>query len=91
MYFADMKQAFAPVFDATGYSHPGDVPGLDTLRMAGRVIWQRLRPASATAGRGAGEAKTCTRGLLRRAGPESGIQRSPNFCIASKRKYHINS
>jgi len=46
MDFADLKAAFAPVFDALDHRYLNEVPGLEnpTSELLARWIWQRLKP-----------------------------------------------
>ena len=47
MDFADLKRAFAPVFDALDHRYLNEVPGLEnpTSERLAEWVWQRLRPA----------------------------------------------
>ena len=47
MDFADIKSAFAPVFDQLDHHYLNEVPGLDnpTSENLARWIWNRLKPA----------------------------------------------
>ena len=47
MDFADIKQAFAPVFDALDHRYLNDIPGLDnpTSENLARYIWHELKPS----------------------------------------------
>ncbi|MDE2197005.1 MAG: 6-carboxytetrahydropterin synthase QueD [Gammaproteobacteria bacterium] len=47
MDFADLKQAFAPVFEMLDHRYLNEVQGLDnpTSENLARWIWQRLKPA----------------------------------------------
>lgn len=47
MDFADIKAAFAPVFEALDHRYLNDVPGLDnpTSENVARWIWAQLKPA----------------------------------------------
>jgi len=47
MDFADLKQAFAPVFDAIDHRYLNDVQGLEnpTSERLAEWIWLRLRPS----------------------------------------------
>ena len=47
MDFADLKQAFAPIFDAIDHRYLNDVPGLEnpTSEQLAEWIWLRLRPS----------------------------------------------
>lgn len=46
MDFADLKAAFAPVFDALDHRYLNDIRGLEnpTSELLARWIWQRLKP-----------------------------------------------
>lgn len=67
MDFADIKTAFAPVFDALDHRYLNDIEGLEnpTSEHMARWIWQRLKPAlpqlSAISVR-----ETCTSGCVYR-------------------------
>lgn len=45
--FADVKRAFAPLFDQLDHHYLNDVPGLEnpTSENLARWIWQRLKPS----------------------------------------------
>lgn len=47
MDFADVKQAFAPVFEQLDHRYLNDVPGLEnpTSERLAQWIWQALKPA----------------------------------------------
>ena len=47
MDFADVKQAFAPLFDRLDHRYLNDVPGLEnpTNENLARWIWRELKPA----------------------------------------------
>jgi len=47
MDFADIKAAFAPIFEALDHRYLNDVPGLDnpTSERVATWIWERLKPA----------------------------------------------
>ena len=47
MDFADIKQAFAPVFEALDHHYLNEIPGLEnpTSENLAVWIWQRLKPA----------------------------------------------
>ncbi len=47
MDFADIKQAFEPLFQRLDHRYLNDVPGLDnpTSENLARYIWQELKPA----------------------------------------------
>ena len=49
MDFADLTDAFAPVFDSLDHRYLNDVPGLEnpTSEVLARWIWDRLAPALA--------------------------------------------
>ena len=49
MDFADVSEAFAPVFDALDHRYLNDVPGLEnpTSEVLARWIWDRLAPVLA--------------------------------------------
>ena len=46
MDFADIKQAFAPVFEALDHHYLNDVPGLEnpTSENLAAWVWTRLKP-----------------------------------------------
>jgi 6-pyruvoyltetrahydropterin/6-carboxytetrahydropterin synthase len=47
MDFADLKTAFAPVFDALDHRYLNEVPGLEnpTSEHLARWVWKKLKPA----------------------------------------------
>jgi len=47
MDFADIKLAFAPIFDQLDHHYLNEIPGLDnpTSERLAEWIWQRLKPA----------------------------------------------
>jgi 6-pyruvoyltetrahydropterin/6-carboxytetrahydropterin synthase len=67
MDFADLKTAFAPVFDALDHRYLNEVSGLEnpTSEMLARWIWQRLQPALPTLCKIL-IAETCTSGCIYR-------------------------
>ncbi|HET7395365.1 MAG TPA: 6-carboxytetrahydropterin synthase QueD [Gammaproteobacteria bacterium] len=67
MDFADLKVAFAPVFEALDHSYLNEVPGLEnpTSEIVARWIWQRLKPALPTLSKVV-IAETCTSGCIYR-------------------------
>ncbi|MGH8372599.1 MAG: 6-carboxytetrahydropterin synthase QueD [Gammaproteobacteria bacterium] len=67
MDFADLKTAFAPVFEALDHRYLNDVPGLEnpTSEILARWIWQRLQPALPALSKVL-IAETCTSGCIYR-------------------------
>lgn len=67
MDFAELKQAFAPVFDALDHRYLNEIPGLDnpTSENLARWIWQRLQPALPQLAKVV-IAETCTSGCVYR-------------------------
>lgn len=67
MDFADLKTAFAPVFEALDHRYLNEVPGLDnpTSELLARWIWQRLQPALPALSKIV-IAETCTSGCIYR-------------------------
>lgn len=67
MDFADLKVAFAPVFEALDHRYLNEVPGLEnpTSEIVARWIWQRLKPALPTLSKVV-IAETCTSGCIYR-------------------------
>ncbi|HEX6551099.1 MAG TPA: 6-carboxytetrahydropterin synthase QueD [Gammaproteobacteria bacterium] len=67
MDFADLKTAFAPVFEALDHRYLNEVPGLDnpTSEWLARWIWQRLKPALPALSKVV-IAETCTSGCIYR-------------------------
>jgi 6-pyruvoyltetrahydropterin/6-carboxytetrahydropterin synthase len=65
MDFADLKTAFAPVFDALDHRYLNDVPGLDnpTSENLARWIWQKLKPSLPALSKIVVE-ETCTSGCI---------------------------
>ncbi len=65
MDFADLKTAFAPVFDALDHRYLNDVPGLEnpTSENLARWIWQKLKPALPALSKIVVE-ETCTSGCI---------------------------
>lgn len=65
--FADIKCAFAPVFDALDHRYLNDVPGLEnpTSENLARWIWQRLKPSLPLLAR-VEVRETCTAGCIYR-------------------------
>lgn len=65
MDFADLKAAFAPVFEALDHRYLNEVPGLEnpTSEILARWIWQRLKPALPTLSKLL-IAETCTSGCI---------------------------
>lgn len=63
MDFADIKQAFEPLFQRLDHRYLNDVPGLDnpTSENLARYIWQELKPALALLSRVVVH-ETCTSG-----------------------------
>ncbi|WP_300621905.1 6-carboxytetrahydropterin synthase QueD [Dokdonella sp.] len=47
MDFADIKSAFAPVFDQLDHRYLNEIPGLEnpTSEVLARWIWERLKPS----------------------------------------------
>ena len=45
--FADLKQAFQPVFDALDHRYLNEVPGLEnpTSEVLAKWVWEKLKPA----------------------------------------------
>ncbi len=54
MDFADVKAAFAPLYDQLDHHYLNDIEGLEnpTSEMLARWIWRRLEPTPAGAGQG---------------------------------------
>jgi 6-pyruvoyltetrahydropterin/6-carboxytetrahydropterin synthase len=67
MDFADLKVAFAPVFEALDHRYLNEVPGLEnpTSEIVARWIWQRLKPVLPTLSKVV-IAETCTSGCIYR-------------------------
>ncbi|MGE5624496.1 MAG: 6-carboxytetrahydropterin synthase QueD [Bacillota bacterium] len=65
MDFADLKQAFAPVFDALDHRYLNEVPGLEnpTSENLARWIWQKLKPGLPALSKVV-IAETCTSGCV---------------------------
>jgi 6-pyruvoyltetrahydropterin/6-carboxytetrahydropterin synthase len=65
MDFADLKTAFAPVFDALDHRYLNEVPGLEnpTSEVLARWIWRKLKPALPTLSKIL-IAETCTSGCI---------------------------
>ena len=65
MDFADLKQAFAPVFEALDHRYLNEIPGLEnpTSEILARWIWQRLKPSLPTLSKVV-IAETCTSGCV---------------------------
>lgn len=65
MDFADLKQAFAPVFEALDHRYLNEIPGLEnpTSEILARWIWQRLKPSLPALSRVA-VAETCASGCV---------------------------
>jgi 6-pyruvoyltetrahydropterin/6-carboxytetrahydropterin synthase len=65
MDFADLKTAFAPVFDALDHRYLNDVPGLEnpTSENLARWIWQKLKPSLPALSKIVVE-ETCTSGCI---------------------------
>ena len=73
MDFADIKAAFAPIFDALDHRYLNDVPGLDnpTSERVAMWIWEHLKPALPALARIVVH-ETCTSGCVY-AGPTASI------------------
>jgi len=69
MDFADLTDAFAPVFDSLDHRYLNDVPGLEnpTSEVLARWIWDRLAPALADLDQVVVR-ETCTSGCAYRGG-----------------------
>ena len=67
MDFAELKQAFAPVFEALDHRYLNDIPGLGnpTSEILARWIWQRLQPSLPQLSKVV-IAETCTSGCVYR-------------------------
>ncbi|HET7649643.1 MAG TPA: 6-carboxytetrahydropterin synthase QueD [Gammaproteobacteria bacterium] len=65
MDFADLKTAFAPVFDALDHRYLNEVPGLEnpTSEVLVRWIWRKLKPALPSLSKIV-IAETCTSGCV---------------------------
>jgi len=65
MDFADLKSAFAPVFEALDHRYLNDVPGLEnpTSENLARWIWQKLKPTLPALSKIVVE-ETCTSGCI---------------------------
>jgi 6-pyruvoyltetrahydropterin/6-carboxytetrahydropterin synthase len=72
MDFADIKTAFAPIFDALDHRYLNEVDGLDnpTSERVAMWIWQHLKPRLAALSRIVVH-ETCTSGCVY-AGPDGG-------------------
>lgn len=67
MDFAELKRAFAPVFEALDHRYLNDIPGLEnpTSEILARWIWQRLQPSLPQLSKVV-IAETCTSGCVYR-------------------------
>ncbi|MBU6470633.1 MAG: 6-carboxytetrahydropterin synthase QueD [Gammaproteobacteria bacterium] len=67
MDFAELKQAFAPVFEALDHRYLNEIPGLEnpTSEILARWIWQRLKPSLPQLAKVV-IAETCTSGCVYR-------------------------
>lgn len=67
MDFAELKRAFAPVFEALDHRYLNDIPGLEnpTSENLACWIWQRLKPALPSLSKVI-IAETCTSGCVYR-------------------------
>ncbi len=65
MDFADLKQAFAPTFEALDHRYLNDVPGLEnpTSEHLARWIWDKLKPGLPGLSKVV-VAETCTSGCV---------------------------
>lgn len=67
MDFAELKRAFAPVFEELDHRYLNDIPGLEnpTSEILARWIWQRLKPSLPQLSKLV-IAETCTSGCVYR-------------------------